>query len=137
MLEYYYNMLSEFETIHKFNDPLATITLALHEFFKESNFNIGVIYVKFFVFSYFRGHNTFIVISMVYTFYNLAKSPLVNYPDDLIAVSQLLAYFRFVVAFFVSDLILILPSHFSNSVNFFENSQFYFFKFGQLRSEKF
>ena len=122
MLEYDHNVLAEFETIHKLNDPLSTLTLSLHEFFEKSYFNICVVDVKLFVFANFSGHNAFKLVAVIYAFYYLAKSTLVDYPNDLIAIAELLSDLCFIIALFVSDLILILPSYLSYSVNFFEDA---------------
>ena len=67
---------------------------------------------------------------MINAFYHLAESSLVNNSHDLISVAELFANLCFIVAFLVSNLVLILPPYFSNCVDFFENSQFDFFKFG-------
>ena len=53
VLEYDHNVLAEFETIHKLNDPLSTLTLSLHEFFEKSYFNICVVDVELFIFANF------------------------------------------------------------------------------------
>lgn len=74
---------------------------------------------------------------MVNAFYYLAKSALINYSYDLISVAQLFSNLCLVVALFVSNLVLILPPYFSNSVDFFKNSKFDFFEFGQFWPKKF
>ena len=137
MLKNNHHMLPKFKAVQEFNNPLSALALALHQFFKKSNLNICIIYVELFIFADFCCHNLFLGVCMINAFYDLAKSSLVNNSDYLISVAQLFANLCFVVAFLVSNLVLILPPNFSNSVDFFENSQFNFFKFGQFWPEKF
>lgn len=67
---------------------------------------------------------------MVNAFDHLAESTLVDDSDDLVAVAQLFAYLSYIVAFFVSYLVLILSTNFSYSIDFLKDSQFDFFEFG-------
>lgn len=75
-------MLSESETINHLNKTIETfiidIILKILEFIQYFNFNICIIYIKFFIFTDFSSYNSLIWIFKINTFDNLTKSSFIN-----------------------------------------------------------
>ena len=91
MFKYYHYMLSKFKAVQKLNNVFFAIAGTFLEFFEQPNFDICVVDIEFFVFSYFCGDNWMFGVAVVNAFDYLAECPLIYNSDYFIAVAQLFA----------------------------------------------
>jgi len=117
--EFKYNddMPSKLKAVDVLNQAIVAFIVAfsLHlQFLENPYFYLGVVEVKLLIFANFSSHNT--VEFLVHTFNYLSKGSLIHYFDHFVSVSQLLASYRYVLAFLVGNRVLVLPSCLSNCV---------------------
>ena len=89
-------MLPESKMIDHVNEAFVSFVIILerlHKLLEKSDLDVGVIHVKLFVFAYFGGDRALVWIFVVNTFDDLSKCSLVNWPDDLVSVANLLTLF--------------------------------------------
>lgn len=72
---------------------------------------------------------------IINTLDHLSKSPLINNFSNLISIAKLFSNGCQIIALFISNRILILPTNFTDSVYTFINSELNFFKFCKFRAE--
>jgi hypothetical protein len=126
-------MLTESETINHLDKAVKTliinIILIILKLIQYFYFNIRIVDIKFFIFTYFSSNYSLIRVLIINTFYNLSKSSFINQFNNLITITNMLSYSYKILSIFISYLVLVLPSYFTYCVYSFIHSHFYFFKF--------
>ena len=129
------HMLPELEAIEHLNDAIMALEISpvLHPL-KELDLNICIIDIEFLVFTNFGSNNFIAGIFTVDAAHDLAEGTLVYNLGYLIAIAQLFADLGIVVALFICNRILILPTNRANSIDLLINAQFelYLFEFCEL-----
>ena len=89
-------MLPESKMIDHMHEAFMAFVIILerlHQLLEKPDLDVGIVHIKLFVFAYFGGDHALVWIFVVNTFYDLSEGALVNWPDDLVSVANLLTLF--------------------------------------------
>ena len=138
-LENDYDVLAEQKTVKELNQTSFALIVVLEVFLQllqNPYLHVCVFNVKFLVLPDFCSHAPALWIFEVDAHHDLAKSSLIENPDHLVAVCELLANLNFVLPLFICDRVLVEPPNSSNCKNSLILIYFYPLQVAELISEK-
>lgn len=143
MLEYYYNMLAEVETVLKLHDSVVALIISalalinIVELCQEFNLNICIVDIKFLILSDLGRYHSLVRIGTVDTADHLAKGAFIYDFLDEIPIAEVFANTSVVEAILVGDGVLIFAADTPDSIDSGVVADFDFFELSQLISKYF